>query len=323
MAIHWFRSVWFCLWIFTWCYCSAPVFIKQQAVCLDAGVKHDFALSPPPVVQQSFQCLWAVKCTHATEVLETPDHSGIMLTDPLSRFPQSLLSHKEQCHVEKFKSMRSAFCLLFLACQKVLLQTPSRTNLFALTQTRPSAKQDPPDTLVLSTWLYQRTVQTSSSRWTASLWHNHFQTAMPWCKTGPLDPCPLHCTWFHIRTSAEFISVTWNNRQTKWKISERDRNTLCLTFVHYSTYWFEPTDWHVRLVLSQRTSPAVCFTRVSWEDDFNLTQSTHYDNSQIVEHHDLVNTLKNLWCRNSFHSQMQKIKQVTMHWMWHLVEKLK
>ncbi len=151
MAINWFRSVGFCLWIFTWCYCSAPVFIKQQAVCLDAGVKHDFALSPPPVVQQSFQCLWAVKCTHAAEVLETPDLSGIMLTDPLSRFPQSLLSHKEQCHVAKF--MRSAFCLLFLACQKALLQTPSRTNLFALTQTRPSAKQDPPNTLALSTLL--------------------------------------------------------------------------------------------------------------------------------------------------------------------------
>lgn len=95
---------------------------------------------------------------HVAEVwnadLETPDHSGIMLTDPLSRFPQSLLSHKEQCHVAKFKSMRSAFCLLFLACQKVLLQTPSYTNLFALTQTRPPpAKQDPPNTLFLSTLL--------------------------------------------------------------------------------------------------------------------------------------------------------------------------
>ncbi len=76
---------------------------------------------------------------------------GLGNTGPFgSRFPQSLLSHKEQCHVAKFKSMRSAFCLLFLACQKVLLQTPSRTNLFALTQTRPSAKQD---TLALSTLL--------------------------------------------------------------------------------------------------------------------------------------------------------------------------
>ncbi len=236
----------------------------------------DFALSPPPVVQQSFQCLWAVKCTHAAEVLETPDHSGIMLTDPLSRFPQSLLSHKEQCHVEKFKSMRSAFCLLFLACQKVLLQTPSRTNLFALTQTRPSAKQDPPNTLALSTLLYQRTVQTSSSRWTASLWHNHFQTAMPWCKTGPLDPCPLHCTWFHIRTSAEFISVTWSNRQTKWKISERDRNKLCLTFVHYSTYWLGLNlligmcDWFWASVRVPQ-----CVSHVSHEKTISIWRSRH------------------------------------------------
>ncbi len=91
---------------------------KQQAVCWCRS-KHDFALSPPPVVQQSFQCLWAVKCTHAAEVWKHRT-SGIMLTDPLSRFPQSLLSHKEQCHVAKF--MRSAFCLLFLACQKVLFR---------------------------------------------------------------------------------------------------------------------------------------------------------------------------------------------------------
>ncbi len=226
MAIHWLRSVGFCLWIFTWCYCSAPVFIKQQAVCLDAGVKHDFALSPPPVVQQSLQCLWAVKCTHAAEVLETPDHSGIMP----SRFPQSLLSHKEQCHVAKF--MRSAFCLLFLACQKVLLQTPSRTNLFALTQTRPSAKQD---TLALSTLLYQRTVQTSSSRWTASLWHNHRLLCHD-AKQARL----IHAHY----TARDFISEPPLN-SSQWpgatgKLSERlvsVSNKLWLTFVHYSTYW--------------------------------------------------------------------------------------
>lgn len=61
----------------------------------------------------------------ATEVwnadLERADRSGIMLTDSLSRFSQSLLTHKAQCHVAKFKSMRSACCLLLLACQKVLL----------------------------------------------------------------------------------------------------------------------------------------------------------------------------------------------------------
>lgn len=96
--------------------------------------------------------------THVAEVwnadLETRKHLGIMLTDPLNRFPQSLLSHKEQCHVAKFKSMRSAFCLLFLACQKVLLQMPSYTNLFAHTQTHPPpAKQDPPNTFSPSTLL--------------------------------------------------------------------------------------------------------------------------------------------------------------------------
>lgn len=118
MAIHWSKSVGFCLSIFTWCYCNATVFIKQQAGYLDAGVKWWLCSVTTPSsaavipVFMSGKVLFSAVAhlpTHAAEVwnadLETPDHSGIMLTDPLSRFPQSLLSHKElQVH---------AICFLF------------------------------------------------------------------------------------------------------------------------------------------------------------------------------------------------------------------
>ncbi len=233
MAIHWFRSVGFCLWMFTWCYCSAPVFIKQQAVCLDAGLcsvttSSSAAVVPVFMSGKVHACGWGLGNTGP---LGNHAHWSSEQISTVTAKPQRTVSCCEiQVH---------AICFLF-AFLGMPEGSPSDAKphkpLCAHTD-RPSAKQDPPNTLALSTLLYQRTVQTSSSRWTASLWHNHFQTAMPWCKTGPLDPCPLHCTWFHIRTSAEFISVTWNNRQTKWKISERDRNKLCLTSVHYSTYW--------------------------------------------------------------------------------------
>lgn len=134
MEIHWSKSVGSYLSLFT-CRCfSAALFIKQQAAHLDGGVlKNDCSTTTPsgaavfPVFMRGKVHFSTVAHlpTHVAEVwnadLETRKHLGIMLTDPLNRFPQSLLSHKEQCHVAKFKSMRSAFCLLFLACQKVLL----------------------------------------------------------------------------------------------------------------------------------------------------------------------------------------------------------
>lgn len=143
-----------------------------------------------------------------------------------------------------------------------------------------------PRCLFVSAYCPNQLIKVNSQLLFRTLWHNHFQTLpMPWCKTGPLDPCPLCCTWFQIKTLAEFISVTWNNRQTKWKIRESDSNKLWLTFVHYSTYckirlW--PTDWQLRLVLfltekSQLMIPAICFTHVSHMDMRRLLKSDAFD----------------------------------------------
>ncbi|KAI2653875.1 hypothetical protein H4Q32_014237 [Labeo rohita] len=120
---------------------------------------------------------------HAAEVwnadLETPDHSGIMLTDPLSRFPQSLLSHKEQCQVAKFKSMRSAFCLLFLACRwfsfrRQATQTSSCTHHL---QNRTLLTHFfCPRCLFVSVYCPNQLIKVNSQPLFRTLWHNHFQT---------------------------------------------------------------------------------------------------------------------------------------------------
>lgn len=179
MTSHWSRSVGFCLSIFTWCCFNATVFIKQQAAYLDVGVEKWLRSVTTPssaaLIPVFMSGAVAHLPAHAAEVwnadLETPDHSGIMLTDPPSRFLQSLLSHKERCHVAKFKSMWSAFLFAFLGMPEgSALDAKLHKPLRAHTDPSTTCKTGPSwhTFSVHVACLYQRTVQTSSSRWTAS-----------------------------------------------------------------------------------------------------------------------------------------------------------
>lgn len=124
---------------------------------------------------------------HVAEVwnadLETGNHLGIMLTDPLNRFPQSLLSHKEQCHVAKSSPCDLLFvCFSWHArrfsCRCQATQTSRRTHrpVQHLRNKTLLTHFLCPRCLFVSMYCTNQLIKVNSQPLFLTLWHNHFQT---------------------------------------------------------------------------------------------------------------------------------------------------
>jgi len=177
----------------------------QSSQCFMRGKVH-FRCAHPNA------CGWGLECRLGNK----EPLGNLMLTDPLNRFPQSLLSHKEQCHVAKSSPCDLLFvCFSWHArsfsCRCQATQTSRRTHrpVQHLRNRTLLTHFLFPRCLFVSMFCPNQLIKVNSQPLFLTLWvwHNHFQTrhGHAMMQNRPARFMPM---WFQIKRLSEFILVT-------------------------------------------------------------------------------------------------------------------